>query len=85
MTLDIDSTLLLVFNATGILTDADQNQVLQNLANKIIEWYDVSRDEMRVAMEKLGLRLEELCVNCKEEMPNFDGIGDPLCSDCESV
>ena len=80
----IDDLFLLVLNACTHLSRRNRNDILQNLAYKLEEWYNLSRDELRTHLAKIGFRLEERCVMCNEEMPTFDGIGDPLCNDCDS-
>ena len=81
---DIESMFLMVFQVTSILSYSEQNRVLQRLAYKLREWYDTSLDELREQMEKIGFRLEEQCIFCNDDMPEFDGIGDPICDQCDS-
>jgi hypothetical protein len=82
--MNLDDLFLLLLNATLSLDHEQQNQVIQDMAYKLEEWYDTTRDNLRSALVKIGFRLEERCVGCNEEMPNFEGGGDPVCSDCDS-
>ena len=82
--MDLHNFFLLALNGICTLDSDKQDEVIQNLAYKLEEWYDVTRDELRDALNKIGFKLEEVCVGCNQPMPDFDGFGDPLCSDCDS-
>ena len=82
--LSIDDMFLMLSNTTCVLGYQKQNQVIQNMAYKLEEWFNVTRDELRSALEKVGFKLDECCSMCNAEMPTFDGIGDPICSECDS-
>lgn len=82
--IDLKEFFLLLNHAISTIGRRSQNEVMQNMAYKLSEWYNVSRDELRDHLMMNGFTLEERCVSCNEDMPDFDGIGDPLCSDCDS-
>ena len=83
--IDIDGMFLMLLQATAIyLTEEQQENVIQYIAYKLNEWYNVSLDELRSCMTKMGFKLREYCVECNEDMPDFNDIGDPICDKCSS-
>lgn len=81
--INLKEMFLLLLNSVDTLRLEEQEQVMNNMAYKLEEWYDVSRDDLRKLLQDVGFKLNEICISCNEEMPEFEGDGNPLCSICE--
>lgn len=80
---NVESMLLAVVESCFTLNDREKHEVIQTFAYKLEERFGISRDQLRVAMKKIGLILEEFCVGCNDLMPLFTGRGNPMCDDCK--
>ena len=61
---NFEALFLLLDNATLSISEKDRRRVFQDMAYKLIEWYDVSRFELRNIFDNHGIVLEELCYEC---------------------
>jgi hypothetical protein len=84
LSLSVYDLFLYLSNATLCIPDIYKDRVVQGMAYKLEEWANVSRPELRDALKKLDIKLEEMCVNCNEPMPdwNAEEQGEPVCSQC---
>jgi hypothetical protein len=84
LTMSVYELFLYLSNATMCIPEKYKNRVAQDMAYKLEEWANVSRPELRDALKKLDISLEEMCVNCNEPMPDWDTEeqGEPYCSQC---
>lgn len=80
---DIDIMFSRIMKATDVLGPERQNEMMQIMAYKMEEWYFVSRDDLRRSLENVNIRMEELCVGCKEPLPISQAIGDIICEYCK--
>jgi hypothetical protein len=80
---NIDSLLLAVADSCTMLDDVERHSVIQTFAYRLEERYGISRDQLRIAMKKIGFTLEEFCIGCNQQMPSFTGNGNPVCDDCK--
>lgn len=59
-----------------------KDRVINDFARALDEWASVDIDELRSAVQNIGSKIEEQCHHCNELMPDFEGTGQPVCSDC---
>ena len=81
--MDIDTMFSHLLEATQGLEIEDQNEVIQKFAQRLAEWHGVTQPELRTALENIDMKLEVKCWDCNDYMPNFNGTGNPVCSDCD--
>ena len=81
--MDIDTIFSHLLEATHGLSIEEQNEVIQTFAQRLAEWHGVSQHELQCALENIDMKLEVKCWDCNEYMPNFNGNGAPICSDCD--
>lgn len=83
--IDIDGLFLLLGNATMCIPSKHTETVFQDMAYKLMEWYDVSRVDLRKALLIHGLHLKELCYECNTHIKNTQVDPEdnkPLCNKC---
>ena len=84
--IDIDGLFLLLGNATMCIPSKHSERVFQDMAYKLMEWYDISRADLRKALWIHGIHLEELCYECNTLIKNTSDINPednkPLCNKC---
>ena len=87
MNIDLEALFLLLGNATTCIPEAHRNRVFQDMAYKLMEWYDTPRVELRKILEIHGTRMEERCYECntliKTEVDQEDAK--PLCKMCSKL
>ena len=76
---------LYLANATMCIDEEAKDKVWNDMAYKLIEWNDVSRDELRAVFREFGATFEELCHGCNEPLPSEEYEGNPLCAECKIV
>ena len=83
----LHSLFLYLANATLCIDDESKDQVWNDMAYKLIEWNDVSRDEIRAVFRDFGAKFEELCHSCNEPLPIIEEeyVGNALCFECNRV
>ena len=59
-----------------------KNKVINDFANALDDWASIDIDVIREAVQNIGFKIEERCYHCNEYMPEFEGTGQPVCSDC---
>jgi hypothetical protein len=79
---DLDTLFLYLGHSIMGLSEQDKESVVQGMAYKLIEWDTITRDQLRPVMLKYGWKLQERCVHCNEQMPDYEEDGDPVCKDC---
>ena len=79
------SFFLYLANATMCIDEEAKDQVWNDMAYKLIEWNDVSRDELRAVFREFGATFEELCYSCNEKLAEKEYEGNPLCDACKIV
>ena len=85
LNLSLYSFFLYLANATMCIDDEAKDQVWNDMAYKLIEWNDVSRDELRLVFYEFGAPFEELCHACNHKLPEGEYEGNPLCDMCKDV
>ena len=60
-----------------------KTKVINDFAHALDEWANIDIDVIREAVKNIGSKIEERCYHCNEYMPEFEGTGQPVCSDCE--
>jgi hypothetical protein len=84
--LSLYSFFLYLANATMCIDEEAKDTVWNDMAYKLIEWNDVSRDELRAVFRAFGAKYEELCAGCNEPLPDGEEYeGNPLCAACKIV
>jgi hypothetical protein len=73
---------LYLANATLRIPDDLKNRVFQDMAYKLMEWDDVKRDEIRKVLRQFDIKLDEICEDCNEPLPEHDDQGDARCDKC---
>lgn len=73
-------------HAIMCIPDCYQQQVYQGMANKLIEWNNTSRSELRKVFNEYDIEFEEVCIHCNESMPDWNAEEDdePECDQCKS-
>ena len=61
---NLDILLLYLSNATMRILPEARDRVFQDMANRLMEWEDISVDEMRAAFHSFGKVLIETCSDC---------------------
>lgn len=56
--------------------------VINGFAHTLDEWANADIDAVREGVANIGFRMEERCYHCNELMPDFQGSGHAVCSDC---
>jgi hypothetical protein len=56
--------------------------VINGFAHSLDEWASIDIDALRHGIENIGFRMEERCYHCNELMPDFQGSGHAVCTDC---
>jgi hypothetical protein len=64
------------------IPDQYKNTVINGFAHTLDEWTNVDIDVIRAAVQNIGVKMEERCYHCNELMPEFEGTGHAICSDC---
>lgn len=64
------------------IPDCYKAKVINDFAYALDEWANVDIDAIREAVQNIGFKIDEHCYHCNEVMPDFEGTGQPLCSDC---
>jgi len=59
-----------------------RTKVINDFAHALEDWANVDIDVLREAVQNIGSKIEEHCYHCNELMPDFEGTGQPVCSDC---
>lgn len=59
-----------------------KDKVINDFAHALDEWASVDIDILREAVQNIGSKIEERCYHCNELMPEFEGTGYAICSDC---
>ena len=59
-----------------------KDKVINDFAHALDDWANVDIDVLREAVQNIGSKIEEHCYHCNELMPDFEGTGQPVCSDC---
>jgi hypothetical protein len=59
-----------------------KTKVINDFAHALDEWANIDIDVIREAVQNIGSKIEEHCYHCNELMPEFEGTGQPACSDC---
>lgn len=59
-----------------------KEKVINDFAHALDEWASIDIDELREAVKNIGSKIEERCYHCNELMPEFEGTGHAICSDC---
>jgi hypothetical protein len=59
-----------------------KDKVINDFAHALDDWANVDIDVLREAVQNIGSKIEEHCYHCNELMPEFEGTGQPVCSDC---
>ena len=84
LNINLEALFILLGNATISLPSKYSERAFQDMAYKLIEWYNVSRVDLRNIMSVHGFQLEELCHECntniKDEVDPNDNK--PLCDKC---
>ena len=86
--INLEALFLLLGNATMCIPEKHRDRVFQDMAYKLMEWYDVSRVELRKAFDNHGIVLEELCHECNTLIQNrLVNRNDtrPLCEECSKT
>lgn len=79
----LDDLMSLVIRVTDVFQDDDlQYKIIQSLAYRLEEQFEIPRAELRALLDKFGFILEEFCIGCDEQFPSYNGIGDPICNQC---
>ena len=83
----LHSLFLYLANATLCIDEEAKDKVWNDMAYKLIEWNDVSRDEIRAVFCDFGAKFEELCHSCNEPLPIIEEeyVGNALCFECNRV
>ena len=85
LAINIEALFALLSNATVSIPEKHKNKVFQDMAYKLIEWYTVSRVELRKIFYSHDIVLKELCYDCNAEILNIlvDPNDDkPQCNEC---
>jgi hypothetical protein len=82
ITVNLRELFVLLANSSFSVPPRLKEQMFNDFAYKLEEWYAVKRDRLRIAMSDVGFKLEEICVHCNELMPEFEGTGNPVCNEC---
>jgi hypothetical protein len=56
--------------------------VINGFAHSLDEWASIDIDVLRDAVKNIGFSMEERCYHCNELMPDFQGSGHAVCTDC---
>ena len=83
--LSLYSFFLYLANATMCIDEESKDIVWNDMAYKLIEWNNTSRDELRAVFRQFNAKFEELCHGCNEDLPEGEYEGNPLCADCKRV
>jgi len=59
-----------------------KNKVINDFAHALDDWASLDIDVVRDAVKNIGFKMEETCHSCNEAMPEFEGTGQPICSNC---
>lgn len=59
-----------------------KDKVINDFAHALDEWASVDIDLIREAVQNIGSKIEERCYHCNELMPEFEGNGHAICTDC---
>lgn len=59
-----------------------KENVINAFAHALDDWANIDIDALRDAMANIGTKMEERCYHCNELMPDFEGTGHAVCSDC---
>lgn len=59
-----------------------KDKVINEFAYALEEWDSIDIDVLREAVKNIGSKIEERCYHCNELMPEFEGTGHAICSDC---
>jgi hypothetical protein len=82
--LDLYTLFLYLHNATHSLNSEDKKNVFNDISYKLIEWDYVPRCELRKVVRQFHVEFQELCTDCNEEMPDYDGgEEEPRCDNCK--
>jgi len=81
-TVSIKELFLYVGRSVMCIPDQYKDNVINGFARALDEWANVDIDLIREAMNNIGTKMEERCYHCNELMPEFEGGGHAICSDC---
>lgn len=82
ITFKLNDLIVLLANSSFSVPHRVKDQMFNDYAYKLEEWYSIERHALRSAMSHVWLKLDEICVNCNELMPEFEGTGNPVCNEC---
>lgn len=84
LNINLEALFILLGNATICIPPKYTERVFQDMAYKLIEWYNVSRVDLRRVMTIHGFHLEELCYECNTHIKDRVDHNDnkPLCDEC---
>jgi len=82
LNLSVYELFLYLANATLCISEESKNKTFQHMAYKLMEWDNVSRDEIRAVFQQFDMKLDELCEGCNEPLPDHDGHGEAKCKEC---
>ena len=86
--INLEALFLLLGNATMCIPEKHRNRVFQDMAYKLIEWYTVSRVELRKIFYNHGIVLEELCYECNTTILDMlvnPKDNTPYCNSCYGI
>ena len=78
----IKDLFLYVGRSVMCIPDEYKTSVINGFAHALDEWANVDIDTLREAILNIGTKMEERCYHCNELMPDFEGTGHAICSDC---
>lgn len=78
----INELFLYVGRSIICIPDQYKAKVINDFAHTLDEWASVDIDALRDAVKNIGFKIQEHCYHCNEIMSEFEGTGQPVCSDC---
>jgi hypothetical protein len=78
----IKELFLYVGQSVMCIPEQYKQNVINGFAHSLDEWASIDIDALRDAVNNIGFKMEERCYHCNELMPDFQGSGHAICTDC---
>jgi len=78
----INELFLYVGRSVMCIPDEYKKKVINDFAHTLEEWTNIDIDLIRKAVQNIGTKMDERCYHCNDLMPEFEGTGQPVCSNC---
>ncbi len=86
ITMTLEDYFLYLMHAVMCIPQRYQTQVFNDMARKLMEWNNTPISELRAVFRKMDIHFEELCNECNESLPDWEGEDneDAICETCQT-